>query len=193
MGKKKKGESVSNATSTAKRSPLSSTAIRLAGFIVAFVGILLIIEKQSITNTALEIIAILMMLSGLFMVSGNFKRMLNKDNSSEVILYFFFGILLIVAGVLFIIYSVTISTWALVIIGCAIAGYGLLMLIKTLVSKQGKTRKTLNAVIACFMVIVGILIALLKVSAIGDASSHVCYIIFGSFATALGVTEILVY
>lgn len=193
MGKKKKGESVSNAASSAKRNPLSSTAIRLAGFIVAFIGILLIIEKSSIINTALEIIAILMMLSGLFMVSGNFKRMLKKDNASEVILFFFLGIILIVAGILFILYQATIGKWALLIIGCAIVAYGLLMLIKTLVGKQSSARKTLNVVMASFMLVVGILIALLTVPEISSAESGVCYIIFGSFATALGVTEILVY
>ncbi len=193
MGKKKKGESVSNAASSAKRNPLSSTAIRLAGFVVAFVGILLIIERSAITNTALQIISILMMLSGLFMVSGNFKRMLKKDNGSEVILFFFLGIILIAVGILFLIYQGMIGTWALVIIGCAIAAYGLLMLIKTLVGKQSQARKTLNVVIALFMIVVGILIALLKISEVGNASNGVCYIIFGSFATALGVTEILVY
>lgn len=193
MGKKKKGESVSNAASSAKRNPLSSTAIRLAGFIVAFIGILLIIEKSSIINTALEIIAILMMLSGLFMVSGNFKRMLKRDNASEVILFFFLGIILIVAGILFILYQDMIGKWALLIIGCAIVAYGLLMLIKTLVGKQSSARKTLNVVMASFMIVVGILIALLTVPEISSAEGGVCYIIFGSFATALGVTEILVY
>lgn len=193
MGKKKKGESVSNAASSAKRNPLSSTAIRLAGFIVAFIGILLIIEKSAIINTALEIIAILMMLSGLFMVSGNFKRMLKKDNASEVILFFFLGIILIVAGILFILYQAMIGKWALLIIGCAIVAYGLLMLIKTLVGKQSSARKTLNVVMACFMLVVGILISLLIVPEISSAEGGVCYIIFGSFATALGVTEILVY
>lgn len=197
MAKKKtssgNAETPKSASKKAKRAPLSNSAIRFVGFLVAFIGIMLIISGNSIVSTILEVVSVFLILWGLFLVSGNAKRINDTStDKNKVYLNLLLGILMIVCGILLIFFRGQLQNYFILIVGCAIGAYGLLMFIKFLCSPR--TRKSVfNIVMGVLTIITGILICLLYVPQISSAGNGVCYIVFGAFATAVGCLEIICY
>lgn len=188
-----KTETPKSASRKAKNAPLSNSAIRFAGFLIAFVGIMLIMTKGSVINTILTVSSIFAMLWGLFLVSGSFKKIVGKaDDKNKHYLNLLIGLVLIVAGVLLLVFGGQIEAWFIIIIGALIAIYGLLMMIKFVCATSSR-KNTFGLIVSIFTLITGILIALLYIGEIKSASNGVCYIIFGAIATAVGCTEIICY
>lgn len=188
-----KTETPKSASRKAKNAPLSNSAIRFAGFLIAFIGLMLIITKNSIISTALTVASIFAILWGLFLVSGSFKKLIGKaDDKNKHYLNLFIGLVLIVAGILLLLFGGQIEPWFIIIIGALIGIYGLLMMIKFVCATSSK-RNTLGIVLSILTLITGILICLLYIGEISSASSGVCYIIFGAIATAVGCAEIICY
>lgn len=192
--KKQSATTVSSASGSAKRSPLSNTAIRLFGAILAFVGILLCISQSSVVNMMLTVFAVGCLLGGFFVAVSNLRKMISSKNTSgEVMLYFFIGIIVFILGVLLLVFQSEISKWFIIIVGALIAIYGLAMLIKFLIRRRGKRALVFDVIISILTIIVGILIALLSVGDIAGAEGGICYYIFGALATAVGVIELIAY
>ena len=197
MAKKKSSsanpETPKSASKKVKNAPLSNTAIRFAGFVIAFIGIMLIITKGAIIGTILQIVSVFAILWGLFLVSGSIKKLMaNVEDKNRHYLNLFIGLVLIIVGVLFIVFGGQITPWFIIVAGALIGAYGLMMMIKFICSPTNR-KTTFNIVMSIFTLIVGILICLLYVDAIKSASDGVCYIIFGSLATAVGCLEIVCY
>lgn len=188
-----KTETPKSASKKVKNAPLSNSAIRFAGFLIAFIGIMLIMTNGSVINTILTVSSVFAILWGLFLVSGSFKKLIGKaDDKNKHYLNLFIGLILMVAGILLLIFGGQISPWFIIIIGALIAIYGLLMMIKFVCATSSR-RNTFGLIVSIFTLITGILIALLYIGEINSASDGVCYIIFGAIATAVGCTEIICY
>lgn len=192
--KKQSATTVSSASGTAKRSPLSNTAIRLFGAILAFVGILLCIAQSSVVNMMLTVFAVGCLLGGFFVAVSNLRKMISsKSTAGDVLLYFFIGIIVLILGVLLIVFKSEVSKWFIIIVGALIAVYGLAMLIKCLIRRRSKKALIFDIVIAILTIIAGVLIALLSMGEVSGAEGGICYYIFGSIATVVGVTELIAY
>lgn len=194
MAKSTKATTGSSASSAARRSPLSNVAVRLYGAILAFVGILLVVTKRAVPETAVTVAATFFVVAGFFLAVSNFKKLIaggRVDNS--VIFYFLFGLLLMVAGILLLIYKSTVIKWFIVLLGTLIAAYGLAILIRFILHPRRKSLMVLDIVLAVLSIIVGILIALLYVSEIASAEGGICYYIFGGLAIAVGALELVFY
>lgn len=114
------------------------------------------------------------------------------EDKNRHYLNMFIGFVLIIVGVLFIVFGSQITPWFIIVAGALIGAYGLMMMIKFICAPTNR-KTTFNIVMSIFTLIVGILICLLYVDAIKSASDGVCYIIFGSLATAVGCLEIVCY
>ena len=102
-------------------------------------------------------------------------------------------IMLIAAGVLGLLYRDAIATWVLVLVGAAIALFGLFMLIMLAVAQRGPRKIVLDVVLSVSTMIVGVLIALLVLPAVGNAVNQLCYYLFGALAIAIGAVELVMY
>lgn len=195
MAKKKaaKASTPKSESKKVQRAPLSNTAIRFVGFLVAFLGIMFIMTKGGIVNSLLNVVSVFLLLWGLYLVSGSVKKLNGTTtDKNKIYLNLLTGLLMIVAGILLIVFGGNLTSYFPIIAGCCIGVYGLLMLVKFLCS--GKSRKaTFGAVLGALTMVTGILICLLYVPQIASASNGVCYIVFGSFATAVGALEIICY
>lgn len=199
MSKKKKS-SASQTTDTpktevkkAKKAPLSNTAIRFVGFLIAFLGIMFITTKESIISTLLNVLSVFLILWGLYLVSGSVKKLGSEStDKNKAYLNLLLGLLMIVAGILIILYGTKLSPYFNIIVGCGIGIYGIMMLVKFICSARTK-KTTFGIIMSVLTIITGILVCLLYIPEIRSASNGVCYIVFGSFATAVGCLEIVCY
>lgn len=183
-----------SATASAKRSPLSNVAVRLFGAILAFVGILLVVTKRAVPDMAVTVAAVFFVVAGFFLAVSNFKKLIAGGKvSNEVIIYFLFGILLMVAGILLLVFKSDVVKWFIVLLGALIAAYALAILIRFIIHPRGKSLMVIDIILAVMAMIVGILIALLYVPEIASAESGVCYYIFGSLAIAVGACDLVLY
>lgn len=193
---KKKSTKASTPKSEGKkvqRAPLSNTAIRFVGFLIAFLGIMFIMKKGGIVSSLLNVVSVFLLLWGLYLVSGSIKKLSGTTtDKNKIYLNLMTGLLMMVAGILLLVYGDDLASYFPIIAGCCIGVYGILMLVRFLCS--GRSRKaTFGAVMGALTMVVGILICLLYVPDIANASNGVCYIVFGSFATAVGALEIICY
>lgn len=182
---------VKSAGATMSRAPLSSTSMRLLGAIITFVGILLCLEKRGILNMAVTVIGVALVVGGFFVAISNLRRLFDGRSGKDTILYFLFGLVAFIGGVVLLIYRGQIQSWFLLALGGAIALYGLAMLLYFLLRKR--TRSAFSLVIAALTIVVGILVALLYVPEIANAENGLCFYIFGGFATLVGAIELLIY
>ncbi len=194
MAKTVKATTGSSASATAKRSPLSNVAVRLFGAILAFVGILLVVTKQAVPTMAVTVAATFFVVAGFFLAVSNFKKLIEGGRvSNDVIIYFLFGILLMVAGTLLLVFASSVVKWFIVLLGALIAAYGLAILIRFIVRPRSKGLMIIDIILSVLAIIVGVLIALLYVPEIASAESGVCFYIFGALAIALGACDLVLY
>lgn len=188
-----KPETPKSASKKMQHAPLSNGAIRFAGFIIAFVGVMLIITKDQAFSMALQIGSIFAILWGVFMVSGNAKKLNSESvDKNKCYLNMLIGFLLIVVGIVLLVFQGQISSWFIIIIGALIGVYGLMMLIKFICSATTK-KTTFNVIMSVLTIVIGILICLLYIPQVKSAESGVCFYVFGSLAAAVGATEIICY
>lgn len=188
-----KPETPKSASKRMKHAPLSNGAIRFAGFIVAFVGIMLVITKDQAFSMTLKIGSIFAILWGVFMVSGNAKKLDSESvDKNKCYLNMFIGFVLIIIGIILLVFQGQISSWFIIIIGALIGVYGLMMLIKFICSATTK-KTTFNIIMSVLTLVIGILICLLYIPQVKSAGSGVCFYVFGSIAAAVGVTKIICY
>lgn len=176
-----------------KKAPLSNTAIRFVGFLVAFLGIMFITTRAGIIGTMIDVLSVFFILWGLYLVSGSIKK-LNKDSSdkNKIYLNICIGLIMIVLGILLIVFGGRIQPYFIIIAGCCIGIYGIMMFIRFLCS--GRTRKTtFNIVMSILTLITGILVCLLYINQIATVVSGICFVVFGAYATAVGCLEIICY
>lgn len=186
---KAKATTVKSGANTAKNNPLGRTGIRMFGAVLAFIGLMICLNKSAI-GVIIQVVGIALCLLGAFVAMSNLRKLLGKSKTeSSVALYLIIGILIIIGGVLLILFNGTITTWFYVIVGVLAAIYGLIWLIKTLTGKGAMFK--LSVVMSVLTVISGILIALLFLSTIGG--NHILVIVFGAIAAAVGGIELLAY
>lgn len=194
MAKTVKATTGSSASASAKRSPLSNVAVRLFGAILAFVGILLIVTKRLVPEMAVTVASVFFIVAGFFLFVSNFKKLIAGGRvSNDVIIYFLFGLLVMVAGILLLVFKSDVVKWFIVLLGSLIAAYGLAILIRFIVRPRGKSLMIADIILAVLAIIAGILIALLYVSEISSAENGVCYYIFGALAIAVGACDLVLY
>ncbi len=194
MAKSAKATTASSASYAAKRSPLSNVAVRLYGAILAFVGILLVVTKRSVPDMAVTVASVFFVVAGFFLAVSNFKKLLAGGRvENAVIFYFLFGLLILIAGILLLIYKSTVVKWFIVLLGSLLAAYGLAILIRFIVHPRRKSLMILDIILAVLAIITGILIALLYVPDIASAEGGICYYIFGGLAIAVGAVDLILY
>lgn len=194
MAKTVKATTGSSASATAKRSPLSNVAVRLFGAVLAFVGILLIVTKKAVPDMAVTVASVFFIVAGFFLAVSNFKKLIAGGKvSNGVIIYFLFGLLVMVAGILLLVFKSSVVQWFIVLLGVMIAAYALAILIRFCVHPRGKNLMIMDIILAVLAIITGVLIALLYLSEVANAESGVCYYIFGALAIAVGACDLVLY
>ena len=171
----------------AKRNILGKHAIRFIGLITCFMGLVLLILKQSITGQAIQIAAIVLLLVGILLFIGNLKLIFASKSDKEVVLYFLIGLLFIFLGILLILYGGQVSQWIDLFIGICIAGYGLILFITYLFHKNRKNL-VLDIILSFLFVVCGELICLLKVF-----SNDIYVLVVAILSTITGLAHIIVY
>ena len=66
---------VTGTKNSAKKNLLGNAAIRYVGLISAFVGLVILLLGKNITNTILQVAAIVFVLVGLLLFVGNLKKL----------------------------------------------------------------------------------------------------------------------
>lgn len=194
MAKTVKATTGSSASATAKRSPLSNVAVRLFGAILAFVGILLVFTKRAVPDMAVTVASTFFIVAGFFLTVSNFKKLIAGGSvSNDVIIYFLFGIFLMVAGILLLVFESSVAQWFIALLGALISAYALATLIRFIVHPRSKGLMVLDIILSVMALIVGVLISLLYVSEISSAENGVCYYIFGALAIAVGACDLVIY
>lgn len=194
MAKTVKATTGTSASASAKRSPLSNVAVRLFGAILAFVGILLVVTKRAVPDMAVTVASTFFIVAGFFLTVSNFKKLIAGGSvANDVIIYFLFGIVLMVAGILLLVFKSSVVQWFIVLLGALISAYALATLIRFIVRPRSKKLMILDIVFAVLAMIAGILIALLYVSEISSAENGVCYYIFGALVIAIGACDLVAY
>lgn len=171
----------------AKRNFLSKSGLRYAGLISAFIGITILLIGRKVTSTVLQVSAVILLLVGALLISGNTKKLFKKSKDKDIVLYLLIGVLLLVCGILLCIYYGQISNWIDIVIGVLIAFYGLIALINFCVHKKGKYF-IIDVIISCLFIATGVMIALMY-----EFSSSTYTTIVGIFATITGASSILLY
>ena len=193
MAKEAKATSAKQAAGTAKRNPFGNTAIRLAGAILAFIGIMLCMEKGNLSAMVITVAAIILIIGGFFVAMTNLRNMIRAKKSGEALGYFFVGLLLLLLGILCAVFRSQLIKWFIAILGAIIAVYGLCILIRFIVRRGSKKRLPFDIIVACFTLICGVLIAILCVGEVSSASDGVCYYIFGALTILTGTCELIAY
>lgn len=189
-----KATTAGSASATARRSPLSNVAIRLFGALLAFVGILLVVTKKAVPDMAVTVAAVFFVVGGFFLFVSNLKKLFAGGRiDNDVIVYFLFGLLLMVAGILLLVFKSKVVGWFIVLLGTLIAAYGLALLIRFVVKPRNKKLMIADIILSVLAIAAGILIALLYVSEISSADNGVCYYIFGAIAIAVGACDLVLY
>lgn len=177
-----------NTKQGAKRNILSNSAIRYVGFIISFIGIMLLMVGR-ITSTIIQIISISLMLIGLLLVSGNIKKIIKKQKDKDTSYYLLIGILLIAISILLYVFGGQISKWLDLIVGILLALYGIVLLISFAIKKTiSKAKNIFNIILSCLFVVTGILIALLF-----EIYSSPFMVATGIIATISGISALLTY
>lgn len=192
---KKNATTPKSAEQTAKRSPLSNTAVRLCGAFLAFIGILLCIEQRFFINASIILlVSVACIVGGFFIAVSNLRKLLGKGgNTGSVVAYFLLGLLCFVGGILIAIYRGQIAEWFIILVGSLVAAYGLILLIRFVVRPRSKRWQIFDIIVASLTLVTGILLAILSVSQIASASDGVCFIIFGAISAAVGALELVFY
>lgn len=194
MAKTVKATTASSASATAKRSPLSNVAVRLFGAVLAFVGILLIVTKKMVPDMAVTVASVFFIVAGFFLAVSNFKKLIAGGKvSNDVVIYFLFGLLLMVAGILLLVFKSNVVQWFIVLLGVMISAYALAILIRFCVHPRGKKLMIMDIILAVLAIITGVLISLLYLSEVANAESGVCFYIFGALAVAVGACDLVIY
>ena len=174
----------------------SPASVRLMGAVLMFVGLMLCVLLNSTTSMFVTVFGLTALVAGFYLTVSGIRVLAGrsaKRTKNAGIVWLLVGLLLIAAGVLALIYRDTIATWVLIIVGALIAVFGLVMLIVLAVAQRGPKKVILDVILPVFTMIVGILIALLVLPAVGNAVNHLCYYLFGSLAIAVGAVELIMY
>lgn len=187
----------SNSESKAARRSFNPSLVRFVGAVLMFIGLMLVVMHSTMIDTLILVASLLALVLGFYFTVSGIRLMAGKysgkDDKSKGVGLFFAGLLLIAAGVLGILYRGTISTWVLVMVGAAIAVFGLVMLILLAVAKRGPKKLVLDIVLSVGTMVLGILIALLILPDVSGAPHHVCHYIFGGLAIVVGGLELVMY
>lgn len=193
MANEAKATTAKQAAGSAKRNPFGNTGIRLAGAILAFIGIMLCMEKNELSSTVITVASIGLIIGGFFVAMTNLRNMIKAKKSGAALGYFFIGLLMLLLGILCAVFRSELTKWFIAILGAIIAVYGLCMLIRFIVRRGSKKRLPFDIVVACLTLITGILIAILCVGEVSSASDGVCFYIFGALAILTGTCELVAY
>lgn len=172
---------------SAKRNFLSKSGLRYVGLICAFVGTSILLLGRNVTPLVLQVSSIILVLVGILLISGNFKKIFNKSKEKDTLLYLLIGILLLIAGIFLYVYGGVISQWIDIIIGVLIAIYGLIVLINFCVNKRKKWF-ILDIIISLLFISTGIMLALMY-----EFSGNLYVTIVGIFASITGVSSVILY
>ena len=198
-------KSDSNSTSSRKKSAKSSASqaksfnpstVRILGAVLMFIGLMLCVMLNSMMDLFVTVAALAALVVGFYLTVSGMRVLLSRNakrTKQTGALWLIMGIMLIAAGVLGLLYRGAIATWVLVLVGAAIALFGLFMLIMLAVAQRGPRKIVLDVVLSVATMIVGVLIALLVLPAVGNAVNQLCYYLFGAFAIAIGAVELVMY
>lgn len=198
-------KSDSNSTSSRKKSAKSSASqaksfnpstVRLLGAVLMFIGLMLCVMLNSMMDLFVTVAALAALVVGFYLTVSGMRVLLSRNakrTKQTGALWLIMGIMLIAAGVLGLLYRDAIATWVLVLVGAAIALFGLFMLIMLAVAQRGPRKIVLDVVLSVSTMIVGVLIALLVLPAVGNAVNQLCYYLFGALAIAIGAVELVMY
>ena len=170
---------------------VSYTAIRLAGFAVAFFGIILLVLKNSSINIVLQLVGILLLLIGVLYVSTSIKKLIRKNlakNKKDATLYLLLGLLIIAVGVLLLVFKSQLGKWINLIIGIIIAIYGLSLFIYFLVKKGKRAWFIISIIAASLFLVSGVMQALIYFF---TSSTYV--LITGIILTTTGAYALILY
>lgn len=178
-----------NTASGAKSNIFSNAAKRYIGFITAFVGAMILFLGTNITATVIQIVAITLLLIGILLFSGNVKKIFKKQGSKDTSSYFLIGVLLIIVAILLLIFGGQISKWINLIVGVAIALYGLILLISYLIKRKGsKGTYIFNVLVSVLLLATGTLVALLF-----EFNGYTYVMVTGIFAATTGLISMIIY
>ena len=173
------------------------TLVRGMGALLMFLGLMLCVMLNSMTGLFVKVAALFALVLGFYLTVSGIRVLASKTNGSDArnkgAIWLVVGILLIAAGVLALLYEGNIATWVLVVVGALIAVFGLVMLIMLAVAQRGRKKVVLDVICSVATMMVGVLVALLVLPAVGNSLHHLCYYLFGGLAIALGGVELIMY
>ena len=76
----------------AQRNIISKHGKRFIGLLTSFMGLVLLILKQSISGQAISLCAIVLLLVGILLFAGNLKLIFSSKSNKDVVLYFLIGL-----------------------------------------------------------------------------------------------------
>ena len=171
--------------------------VRSLGALLMFLGLMLCVLLNTMMPMLITVLALAALVLGFYLFVSGIRVIASKrsgtDTRQKGAWWFIAGLLLIAAGVLGLLYRGTISTWVLVAAGAFVAVCGLVMLIMLAVAQRGRSKMVLDVVLSVATIVVGVLIALLVLPAVGNAVNHLCYYLFGALAIAVGGVELVMY
>ena len=194
--KKSESKSKSSAKPAKKERYFDPSFVRIMGAVLMFVGLMLCVLLNSMMDLFVTVVALAALVVGFYLTVSGMRVLLSRNakrTKQTGAVWLVMGLLLIAAGVLALVYRGTIASWVLVLVGAAIAVFGLLMLIMLAVAQRGPKKVILDVVLSVATMVVGVLIALLTLPAVGNAVNHLCYYLFGALAIAIGGVELILY
>ena len=164
-------------------------AIRYVGLVSTFVGLVVLLLGRNITDTILQISAIVFVLVGLLLFVGNLKKLIADKKENELVLYLLIGVLCLAIGVLLYIYGATFAKWIDIIIGVLLAGYGIACLIYYCIHrKSNKALFIFDVVLFALLIATGVMVALMY-----KFSGSTYLTIVGIIATSTGVFNVIMH
>lgn len=180
---------VSGTKNGAKKNLLGNAAIRYVGLVSAFVGLVVLLLGRNITDTILQISAIVFVLVGLLLFVGNLKKLIADKKEKELVLYLLIGVLCLAIGVLLYIYGGTIAKWIDIIVGVLLAGYGIACLIYYCIHrKSNKVLFIFDVVLFALLIATGVMVALMY-----KFGGSTYLTIVGIIATTTGVFNVIMH
>ena len=170
----------------------SYSTIRYVGYIVAFVGIMLLLIGR-ISSTFIQLISVALLLTGILLISENIKKLYKKDvkkeQRKEKFGLILLGILLIVLSIILYYFGGQISKWIDLFFGISLSIYSLVLLIYFASKKTiKKSRYVFNIVLFSLFLLTGVLISMLFVVTVSTF-----LLITGICATLSGLLALIVY
>ncbi len=150
----------------AKNDIFGNAAVRYAGFITALFGVmLLLLNNEQFFQSIIELVGVIMLLVGVLLCSGNLKTLFKKDKDKDktkgATINLLIGILLIICGVLLVRFATDLNYYIYLIAGILIGVYGLLILIKFIIShRSNRFWLVMDFVIAGLLIVSGVMISL---------------------------------